>query len=84
VTLAVGDGCAGLPEHAPYDAINVAAAAAGAVPAALGEQLARGGRMVAPVEDGDQRLVLLRRGRLGLHATRLERVRFVPLVSGRG
>src|SRR5690349_16369855 len=35
VTLAVGDGAQGLPEHAPYDAINVAAAIAGGVPAAL-------------------------------------------------
>ena len=82
VTLAVGDGCAGLPEHAPYEAINVAAAAAGEVPRALGEQLARGGRMVAPIENGEQRLVLLWRGRRGLQAIRLERVRFVPLVSG--
>src|SRR4051794_844155 len=40
VTLAVGDGCLGLPEHAPYDAINVAAAAGGEVPEALASQLA--------------------------------------------
>jgi protein-L-isoaspartate(D-aspartate) O-methyltransferase len=80
VTLVVGDGCAGLPEHAPYDAINVAAAAAGEIPPALAEQLADGGRLVAPVEDRDQRLVLLRRSGGGLAATTLERVRFVPLV----
>jgi protein-L-isoaspartate(D-aspartate) O-methyltransferase len=80
VTLVVGDGCAGLPDHAPFDGINVAAAAAGAVPAALAEQLAPGGRLVAPVENGDQRLVLLRRAGAELIETRLERVRFVPLV----
>jgi protein-L-isoaspartate(D-aspartate) O-methyltransferase len=85
VTLAVGDGSRGLPEHGPYDAINVAAAAADRLPAALLEQLARGGRLVAPVEeDGDQRLALVRRGRTGFRTEWLERVRFVPLVSARG
>src|SRR4051794_22222852 len=84
VTLAVGDGSLGLPAHAPYDAVNVAAAAGGGVPAALVEQLAPGGRLVAPVEDGEQRLVLLRRTPAGLERRELERVRFVPLVSGPG
>jgi protein-L-isoaspartate(D-aspartate) O-methyltransferase len=82
VTLAVGDGSRGLPEYAPFDAINVAAAAGGAVPPALAHQLGPGGRLVAPVEDGEQRLVLLRRREGGeLESWRLERVRFVPLVS---
>ena len=82
VTLAVGDGSRGLPEHAPYDAINVAAAAGGEIPPALAEQLAPGGRLVAPVEDGDQRLVVARRTDAGVALTELERVRFVPLVGG--
>jgi protein-L-isoaspartate(D-aspartate) O-methyltransferase len=81
VTLAVGDGSRGLPEHAPYDAINVAAAAPGRVPDALVEQLAPGGRLVAPVEEGgDQYLALLRERAGELRTERLERVRFVPLV----
>jgi protein-L-isoaspartate(D-aspartate) O-methyltransferase len=84
VTLVVGDGSRGLPEHAPYEAINVAAAAGGEIPRALGEQLAPGGRLVAPIEDGDQRLVVARRTDAGLTLTELERVRFVPLVSPRG
>jgi protein-L-isoaspartate(D-aspartate) O-methyltransferase len=84
VTLVVADGTRGLPERAPYDAINVAAAAGGCIPPALEEQLAEGGRLVAPVESGDQRLVLLSRRRGRLRAEELERVRFVPLVSGRG
>jgi protein-L-isoaspartate(D-aspartate) O-methyltransferase len=84
VTLKVGDGSRGLPEHAPYDAINVAAAAGGAIPAALAEQLAPGGRLVAPVEDGEQRLVVARNTETGVALTQLERVRFVPLVSSRG
>ncbi len=79
VTLVVGDGTLGLPGEAPFDAINVAAAA-GAVPPALEAQLAPGGRLVAPVENGDQRLLLVRRHDGELKRTALERVRFVPLI----
>ncbi len=82
VTLRVGDGAGGLPEAAPFDAINVACAAP-AVPPALEEQLAPGGRLVAPVGHADaQRLVLVRRSRDGrrLRRRRLEGVRFVPLL----
>jgi protein-L-isoaspartate(D-aspartate) O-methyltransferase len=79
VTLAVGDGTLGLPDAAPFDAINVAAACA-AVPPALEAQLVSGGRLVAPVEDGDQRLFVVRRVGAELERTPLERVRFVPLV----
>ena len=43
VTLAVGDGSRGLPEHAPYDAINVAAAAQRRVPPALSPSSRRAG-----------------------------------------
>jgi protein-L-isoaspartate(D-aspartate) O-methyltransferase len=82
VELVVGDGSGGLPAHAPYAAINVAAAASGrAPPAALLDQLARGGRLVAPVGGRDQRLILAHRhadGELELEA--LDHVRFVPLV----
>jgi protein-L-isoaspartate(D-aspartate) O-methyltransferase len=81
VTLAVGDGSRGLPAHAPYDAINVAAACGGAIPPALADQLAPGARLVAPVEDGEQRLVVAHRTPAGVAYTELERVRFVPLVS---
>jgi protein-L-isoaspartate(D-aspartate) O-methyltransferase len=80
VTLAVGDGSQGLPEHAPYDAINVAAAARRRIPPALIEQLAPGGRIVVPVEEhGEQRLALLREHGGELEVMRLDRVRFVPL-----
>ena len=81
VTLAVGDGACGLPEAAPFDAINVAAAAGAAVPPALESQLAPGGRLVAPVENGDQHLSLVRNTGGALERRSLERVRFVPLVS---
>jgi len=82
VTLEVGDGRRGLPRHAPFEAINVAAAAGGAIPPELAAQLAPGGRLVAPVETGDQRLVVARRTPEGVTLTELERVRFVPLVGG--
>jgi protein-L-isoaspartate(D-aspartate) O-methyltransferase len=82
VTLLVGDGALGHPPGAPYDAINIAAAMA-AIPPALPDQLAEGGRLVGPVDAGDQRLVLLRRGAGGeLRRDQHERVRFVPLLSG--
>jgi protein-L-isoaspartate(D-aspartate) O-methyltransferase len=81
VTLVVGDGSRGLPGHAPYGAINVAAAAGGGIPPALCEQLAPGARLVAPVENGEQRLVVARRTEAGVKVTEFERVRFVPLVS---
>jgi protein-L-isoaspartate(D-aspartate) O-methyltransferase len=83
VTVLTGDGSTGVPEHAPYDAINVAAAAATTVPGRLEQQLARGGRLVVPVVlDDEERLVLVHRdldGHLRRHA--FEAVRFVPLVS---
>ena len=79
VAVYVGDGSRGLPEQAPFDAINVAAAG-DAIPSALEEQLADGGRLVVPVQDGDQRLFVVHRTREGLTRTGLERVRFVPLI----
>lgn len=81
VTLFVGDGSRGLPEHAPYEAINVGAAAWRSVPRALEEQLAIGGRLVAPVARIGQRLALVRRGERGFERRLLEPVRFVPLVQ---
>jgi protein-L-isoaspartate(D-aspartate) O-methyltransferase len=86
VTLAVGDGARGLPEEAPFDAINVAAAAErlGRLEG-LVRQLAPGGRLVAPVRAGDedQLLVTIHRSRDGRLSRRAhERVRFVPLVNG--
>jgi len=78
VTVIRGDGTRGWPAAAPYDAINVAAGARRAVPAALEAQLADGGRLVAPVDD---RLVLERRHGDHLERRGLEGVRFVPLIG---
>lgn len=82
VTFVVGDGYEGLPEHAPFDAINVAAAIGDAVPSALEGQLAVGGRLVAPVGGAHQHLILTRRTEQGLDRQQLDAVRFVPLVRG--
>jgi protein-L-isoaspartate(D-aspartate) O-methyltransferase len=83
VTAIVGDGSRGLPQQAPFDAINVAAAAWPEIPPALERQLAPGGRLVAPVGASGQQLVLVERSADGdLTRTLLEAVRFVPLIEG--
>ena len=80
VTFLVGDGWLGLPEHSPFDAINVAASVGEEVPRALEHQLALGGRLVAPVGGAGQHLMLSVREPAGLRRVQLEPVRFVPLV----
>jgi protein-L-isoaspartate(D-aspartate) O-methyltransferase len=80
VTVVVADGSAGLPGRAPFQAINVAASARGCVPAQLEQQLAVGGRLIAPVDlPAGEHLVLVRRSDDGLERRTLDAVRFVPL-----
>ena len=86
VRLWQGDGTRGWPEHAPYDAIIVAAGGP-AVPASLRAQLAAGGRLVMPVGRSrrHQTLVLVRRQADGSYAEeRLAPVAFVPLIGEEG
>ena len=84
VTVRCGDGTLGLAEHAPWDAILVAAAAP-AVPGPLLEQLADGGRIIAPVgTEEHQQLVLLARRAGHWSEDRREPCRFVPLVGCHG
>jgi protein-L-isoaspartate(D-aspartate) O-methyltransferase len=80
VTCVIADGWHGLPEQAPFDAINVAAATDERVPPALEHQLAPGGRLIAPVGTRRQYLIRARRTPDGVKHERLEPVRFVPLV----
>ncbi|MGI8715724.1 MAG: protein-L-isoaspartate(D-aspartate) O-methyltransferase [Solirubrobacteraceae bacterium] len=82
VTCVVADGCAGFPQAAPFDAINVAAATGAEVPVGLVDQLAIGGRLVAPVGNQEQHLTRLLRTPDGVTQETLEAVRFVPLVRG--
>ena len=81
VTVREGDGYAGWPEHAPFDAIIVTAAPP-EIPAALREQLKVGGRMVVPVGVGDQELRVIERTADGFNETTLMAVRFVPMIRG--
>ena len=82
IRAAHSDGTVGLPDFAPYEAIIVTAAAA-AVPEALLEQLAPGGRLVIPVgERESQTLTLLIRTESGIDREALDPVVFVPLLSG--
>jgi protein-L-isoaspartate(D-aspartate) O-methyltransferase len=82
VTLVVGDGADGLPDQAPFDAINVAAATPGATLEVLAAQLGPGGRLVAPLAGRPQRLVRIRRTPDGFERDDYEEVRFVPLIAG--
>src|SRR4051794_40542193 len=83
VTLTVGDGSRGLPDEAPFDAINVAAAGEREGLETLADQLAPGGRLVAPVTGRRQRLTVARREGRQVRWRALEEVRFVPLVRDR-
>lgn len=84
VTIHVGDGSQGLLDQAPFDAILVAAASP-SVPAPLQSQLADGGRLVIPVDDGmGQMLERIERKGGALHVEPLVPVRFVPLVGKHG
>lgn len=83
VHLLFGDGMAGFSKGAPYAAI-VSAAGGASLPAAWCEQLAVGGRLVAPFAraDGQQVLLVVDKTAHGLKQTVLETVHFVPLKSG--
>ncbi|MBC8159940.1 MAG: protein-L-isoaspartate(D-aspartate) O-methyltransferase [Roseiflexaceae bacterium] len=81
VRVLSGDGTAGLPGEAPFDAISVAAASPW-VPRPLREQLARDGRLVIPVGGRDeQRLLRITRTPTGERLEQLSGVRFVPLLG---
>ena len=85
VEVRIGDGYAGWPEQAPFDAIVVTAAAP-RVPEALIAQLKPGARMVIPVGErqGPQELMLLtKRADGGVDSRSVLPVRFVPLLPGK-
>lgn len=82
VSLSYADGGLGLPALAPFDGIIMAAAATH-VPQALLDQLAVGGRLVLPLGAQEQTLLLIERDAQGYKETRLEPVKFVPLLMGK-
>lgn len=88
--LLFGDGMLGFPKGAPYTGI-IAAAGGDAIPQAWLDQLAIGGRIVAPVTNSasnangalnEQSLVVIDKTVTGFKRTVLELVQFVPLKSG--
>ncbi len=82
VDVHVGDGWLGLPEHAPYNGIAVAAAA-NEMPPALLEQLREGRRIALPLGRRHQQLCVLERTAEGARLLTAIPVRFVPLIEGK-
>ena len=81
-----GDGSSGWAEHAPYDAIVVAAGAP-QVPEPLQQQLAIGGRLVIPVgadQESQQLVRVTRQSATGFATEEIAGVRFVPLIGQQG
>lgn len=81
IKLKHADGTMGLPEVAPFDGIIVTAAASH-IPEDLLLQLVVGGRMVIPVGTDEQILYLIERTETEYIKTKLEAVKFVPLLGG--
>jgi len=81
VSVRVGDGHEGWPEHAPYDAAYLTCAAP-AFPDAVVEQVRDGVRLLAPIGDGHQELVLACKDGGRLERERHGGVRFVPMRGG--
>ncbi|TDF38310.1 protein-L-isoaspartate(D-aspartate) O-methyltransferase [Alteromonadaceae bacterium M269] len=76
-----GDGWQGWQSKGPFDAIIVTAAAS-QVPEMLKQQLAEGGRLIIPVGEQEQQLLLIEREDDDFSQTFIEAVRFVPLIPG--
>jgi protein-L-isoaspartate(D-aspartate) O-methyltransferase len=80
IEVRAGDGYRGWPEAAPFDAIMVTAAAP-RIPEPLREQLADGGRLVLPLGDEFQELVVVTRRGTRFDERRVLPVRFVPMTG---
>lgn len=79
VRVKTGDGHEGWPDHAPYDAAYLTCAAS-ELPDPIVEQIAPGGRIVAPIGQRDQKLVIAEKKEDGTVSQRTDvRVRFVPM-----
>jgi protein-L-isoaspartate(D-aspartate) O-methyltransferase len=79
IDIKIGDGFSGWPEQAPFDAILVAAAPL-EIPPALLMQLKDGGRMIIPLGDEEQQLVLVTKAGQNIKRQNVLPVRFVPMV----
>jgi protein-L-isoaspartate(D-aspartate) O-methyltransferase len=83
IKLKIGDGYLGWEEYAPFDAIIVTCAPTH-IPQALKDQLAEGGKMIIPVGDYVQELVLLTKHNGKIKRTSVIPVRFVPMIGKEG
>ncbi len=81
IRVKLADGALGWPSYAPFDRIVVSAAMRDR-PAALIEQLADGGRLVAPIAGSAEHIVLFTKEGAAVKEQRLARCSFVPLVKG--
>jgi len=82
ITVKHGDGYKGMPDFSPFDAIIVTAAPP-EIPEELVKQLKTGGRMVLPVGEDYQELVLIKKTEKGIEKETLYPVRFVPMIKGK-
>jgi protein-L-isoaspartate(D-aspartate) O-methyltransferase len=80
ISFKIGDGSHGWADYAPYDAIMVTAAPE-SVPEALQKQLKLSGRMIIPVGETFQELILVVREKKKFKQKRLLPVRFVTLIT---
>jgi protein-L-isoaspartate(D-aspartate) O-methyltransferase len=80
VKVKIGDGYQGWPEHAPFDAIIVTAAAP-RIPEPLIAQLKIGGKMIIPIDSGYQDLLLITKTQGGLVKEIVAPVLFVPMIG---
>ena len=80
VEVRAGDGYLGWPEKGPFDAIMVTAAAP-RIPEPLKEQLRDGGRLILPVGDESQELIVVTRRGAAFEERRVLPVRFVPMTG---
>lgn len=76
----IGDGYRGWEENAPFEGIIVTAAPAD-IPDKLIEQLSQGGRMIIPVGDLSQELLLIENTNEGVKRKKITAVRFVPMTG---
>ncbi|MDQ3750134.1 MAG: protein-L-isoaspartate(D-aspartate) O-methyltransferase [Acidobacteriota bacterium] len=80
VFVKTGNGYLGIPEQAPFDAI-VVTAAPDEIPQALVDQLAVDGKMVIPVGNANQEMVVIKKTKKGVTEKRTMQVRFVPMTG---
>jgi len=80
VFVKTGNGYLGIPEQAPFDAIIVTAAP-DEIPQALVDQLAVDGKMVMPVGNANQEMVVIKKTKEGVTERRTIQVRFVPMTG---